>query len=1196
MRYRHILAILVVTLCCLNGWSQLDIGKQGEQPRTPSWEVFDMIQYGKIGATAYTGTVNYSIPIYTYKDKDFEIPVSIDYATNGFRTNHISGLLGHGWSLSVPGIITRRICGIPDDKFKGISLFASIYSIFCGGYAHLPSGGNPGTLQYVMSSDGQYILTLSDGYAYYETERDMYTFNFCGHKGCFMLNPNNETVGGQKFRVFDATGATCALQIASASDGSFVITDTDGFKYDFVDGEFYDQNPAEHLEQDYVTTTWILRTITAPNGRNVSFGYTRSQNLGDLAYDETYHSYMPKLTYYQSVWNYENLPYANSEAEVSDMKSSGYRLDNIFFGDSVRIHFEYTDGVHEHRKLGGGGTTAANERATRLSDVTVFSGGTVIKRCRLGYVTNIPEAHPSASNCITFLKTVDITGEGLYTFDYNNENGNYPFLGSSCFDHWGYFNGMNAGFKLSTHNDYLSYDDYHNEHIIGTAKDPDFSSSVMGTLSRICYPTGGHSTLEYEPHSYSQAMVRTFLTGFLPELRDAEQNFQAGGVRIKRIITQLSEGSPCDTLSFEYHRSDDPELSSGILTSIPRYGIEYDAAGALTQGIKHVSYYNMCNSMFDYNSTGLEYSDVTVHRSGEGWTLNKYTSSVECPDQLYSLPIDSIILWTPLNSGYIDYFRTDNLVRNILTPVPSRQNLRGRLKEELQYDKDGALSRRTWYGYSEELVGVDNVLCDVGEIVRSVKFPRFNSQLSSKCTTDYSQGTAISKTELYEYNRYGLPTSIKTSTSQGDTIVTRNTYVADTVVANTSLNDPVINGMASNHMLGKLLASETHRIVGGTDNLLSATRLTYSKPDANKCLACPSMKEEWIPGEGWKTVERYQFDTMGNLVEVTDEGNLTSSYLWSYDNCHLVSTLRNATMAQTATAMAAVGLGTQEQLAAVGDVSAEDYGRLGQLGGLLPASLQESWRYRPLVGMTESTPPNHASGFYRYDGYGRLAEISDSEGKVVGQQKYNIVTVLPMTSVMLCDSVVSVEDTIHASTAASGGSGIYDFRWSISDTSGAVVLSLGEGASISICPQAAGLCRGSHVLTCVATDRMTGETSATHHDVEILPMRIQFSNISTSVDMSGNKTISATITSDDSVNVTFNLSYVTTGQCALRIGDFTQYYTGHAEDVAIVRQLAQGANTVSITLTDSAIAQAQLTITQAGEHPVGNEKTLTIEF
>ena len=1202
------MTILVAVLFGLNGWAQLDIGMRNEQPQVPSWESYELAKYGSVGASMYTGTVSYAIPFYTYSDMDFEIPISINYSTNGLVVNHASGNLGLGWSLCASGSISRQIRGLPDEVTKQLEL--SPYAFTYKGYSMLsPEVEYEYGITYTL--ERPYATKFSESIAdggqvehvdYNETEADIYRFSFGHYTGSFMRNTNNKTVDGSMFHVFSTTGETIGLRIeaeTSASGGGFVITDTQGYVYHFSCSEFTEQKESVPGSLGTrIVTGWSLDTITAPNGRKIVFNYS-SLPLNVNEPDKEYR-YYPAINHYFASCAGITLPTETNVATVQSSWVCKSRLTGIEFGDDIRMRFIYSPGKGEYYKDDGGTVRKANCDSMRLTGIKLERDGAIVKNMRLSYVTNCASTENFTGNVVTFLNNVEISGEGAYTFEYNGQDGVYPYLGTNAYDHWGYHN--SAGFPLTGFRHCIAYDDSLNESTTHV-KDPSFSASAMGTLRRIVYPTGGFSTLEYEPHTYSRSVERHSTTGgsnpseayFHPLLQIQPENKECGGVRISRIISTSQDAAHNDTTSYDYTLPSGGSMSSGILTASPRYGIEYSSLDSM----KHVEFYDLSNSMYDSEKTHIEYSDVTVHRSESGSTRYHYSTSADFPDIVYGeynkddrTQVETIGLASSSLNGASSsrIFNAGLLVESALTPVSSMQSLRGKLLCETFLSSSGQVLKETSRSYKQHLVAIDTIYFIAGEIAKPVMYPHYNTSLSSVVTKEYSD-VMLSAGEFYSYNRIGLPVRVACTTSLGDTVVTMNTYVFDTVNI-----DPVINDMKNSHMHGKLLATETHRIHGDIDNLLSATRLTYYKPDANKRLTCPSMKEEFTPGQGWKTVESYLFDTMGNLVEVTDEGQLTSSYLWSYGNRHLVSTLRNATMAQTTSAMATVGLGTPGQLAGTASVSAEDYRHLGQLGTQLPASLQDSWQYKPLVGMTVSTPPNHSSGIYHYDGYGRLTEMCDGMGNVRQEQEYNIVTVSPVSSAMHCDTMVSVEDTIHATITATGGSGIYDFSWHISDTSGSVTYTLGEGQSQAIVPLSAGLSHGSYILTCVVTDRMTAETSVTHHHVLIRPMRIQFSNVTTSDDFSGNKTVSATIISDEPVEVTFNLSYVTTGQCVLRIGGFSQNYTGHAEDLAIVRQLAQGANTVSITLTDSAIAQAQLTITQAGEHPVGNEKTLTIEF
>ena len=520
--------------------------------------------------------------------------------------------------------------------------------------------------------------------------------------------------------------------------------------------------------------------------------------------------------------------------------------------------------------------------------------------------------------------------------------------------------------------------------------------------------------------------------------------------------------------------------------------------------------------------------------------------------------------------------------------------MRGKLLSEKHYTSGNLLINEISNTYLFPSVSIDTIFYNCGELAKEIYYPRHNIELASTTTTEYNNNTAVSKTEQYDYNRIGLPTVVKTSTSRGDTVVTRNTYVVDTVASTPSLNDQTIIDMADKYLLGMLLSSETHRVNGTTDRLLSAARLTYYRPAQNKPeLFCPSTKQEWVSGNNWKTTGQYQFDAMGNLVEVVDEASLTSSYLWSYGSRHMVSTLQNATKAQTETALASVGLHSVDSLARMTYLTSSDFGKVKDLGQQLGSSLQSAWRYRPLVGMTESAPPNHAGATYHYDGYGRLTEIRDDMGKVVGQQEYNIVSVLPMTSTMHRDSLRLNEGVVAASVTAQGGSGSYSYQWQLADSTGAV-LQTGTGSQMS-----QNLLPGNYTLTFTVTDLVSGE-SATHTWLASVPVR--FKNIrSPEPEVKGWTTVLADITLGDAANLAFTVDYAAPvapsipNTFKVTIGNQTYNYSGTGL-TGIQRWFAAGTTTVSISMYNASQGDATLTLTSAGNLAIGSPDILTFEM
>ena len=114
---RTIFRTLTLILCLigfypLTSYAQLTLVNE---PDKPSVQASEMTRYGKLTPQLYTGKVSVTVPIYTYRNSRFTLPISLDYSYNGLIPNRQTGILGLGWTLSCAGSITREVRGIPDE-------------------------------------------------------------------------------------------------------------------------------------------------------------------------------------------------------------------------------------------------------------------------------------------------------------------------------------------------------------------------------------------------------------------------------------------------------------------------------------------------------------------------------------------------------------------------------------------------------------------------------------------------------------------------------------------------------------------------------------------------------------------------------------------------------------------------------------------------------------------------------------------------------------------------------------------------------------------------------------------------------------------------------------------------------------------------------------------------------------------------
>ena len=59
-----------------------------------SAQVADMFRYGDVNAALFTGKINLSIPIYSLKDPDFKLDISLSYNSEAFKPRKYSGYIG----------------------------------------------------------------------------------------------------------------------------------------------------------------------------------------------------------------------------------------------------------------------------------------------------------------------------------------------------------------------------------------------------------------------------------------------------------------------------------------------------------------------------------------------------------------------------------------------------------------------------------------------------------------------------------------------------------------------------------------------------------------------------------------------------------------------------------------------------------------------------------------------------------------------------------------------------------------------------------------------------------------------------------------------------------------------------------------------------------------------------------------------
>ena len=175
----------------------------------PSPEAARATKYSDYPVSYGLGLVDVNIPLYEVKSHSLTLPISLSYDSGGIRVDDFSGPVGLGWTLEAGGVITRSVSGEEDESTFGWANrweedpIASTFNV------------------------PDYLAELADGTR--DTSADLFSYNFCGHKGSFYIDWLSDSL--------DVIPTSATDLIIEVTIDGFLITDTDGTQYSFTQSE-----------------------------------------------------------------------------------------------------------------------------------------------------------------------------------------------------------------------------------------------------------------------------------------------------------------------------------------------------------------------------------------------------------------------------------------------------------------------------------------------------------------------------------------------------------------------------------------------------------------------------------------------------------------------------------------------------------------------------------------------------------------------------------------------------------------------------------------------------------------------------------------------------------------------------------------------------------------------------------------------
>ncbi len=530
-------------------------------PTSP--ETAKLGEFGNIGATSYNGKANINVPIYSIPFEDLQIPINLSYDSGGILVNSEASWVGLNWSLSTNYGVSRKVYGLEDLSAIGNPgngyVFNNLLPLILNEGQSLP------THDFDDIFNVHYSYNISpvgrDKPQYLDTQPDVFTLNAVGQSYRFILKKKGSSHILDTY-VFNNNNVKITYNLNSEV---FTLIDDNGYTFYFGSKEFSTsfhtiQNsgstPPSSFESAALNvfadtnetnvgtiTSWMLDSIVAPNGRDLTFSYRQGLHF-------TFPTY--SFSHSLGLETSSNLSVNSGGYRLEQPNSVGHQVslsvvENLYLeqiqGDFGKVIFKLdgridlcTGSSIDHllnNYYGLNVLKTANNHIRNCHGTNIDCGTqTDLLPLKLYAIevenmlgNKILNVHleqsyfdqdlSAASDRERFLR-LKLDGLSIndqsYSFTYKKPNG-LPAKDSHGVDFWGYANGMEyvnnhkiprIG-RFTTERPALpeGWSELQNVYVDvlgGANRSSNFNFGENGLLQLIKYPTKGMTHLEYEPH------------------------------------------------------------------------------------------------------------------------------------------------------------------------------------------------------------------------------------------------------------------------------------------------------------------------------------------------------------------------------------------------------------------------------------------------------------------------------------------------------------------------------------------------------------------------------------------------------------------------------------------------------------------------------------------------------------------------
>lgn len=503
-------------------------------------------------------------------------------------------------------------------------------------------------------------LSRADDIHPFDSEPDLYAFNFAGHAGKFVYDESGTPV----IMPFKKYEINRLIDPANGTD-VFTIKTPDGILYTFGSPEFTRSFPVgQGCGKTFTSrqTAWYLTRVDHPQGDFIELTY---DGFGQYTYAGSMSQTIPRYLRWWGSLSCDACPVPEYSLECTNMLeiTGGYlkSISSPQFGSVTFVASRTREDLGDYKLEQVVIKDKDNQTVRSFSFNYVFSP--------TGGINGIPDDNKVMRRMfLTKLSENNATGQSTkaHEFEYNDING-MPARLSYAQDHWGYFNGANNEYFVPA--DPFNITNEFGVKVfqgIGGDREPNWNATAKGILTRVTYPTGGSSELFYEPNDYRSSETvfpsRTPLyvsaqgTGHHVPISNSIDFHNVVGQAVTIYGTASFDGTDPEEVSAIHHKAfvTVQDLTSGdfpvnfvpvdlgqslpievTLTKDHSYRLQITAAGSIVLGGASVSYYAETPNTRPANvkTGGLRVSRLVNHdaATGKTETLHYNYASVATP-------------------------------------------------------------------------------------------------------------------------------------------------------------------------------------------------------------------------------------------------------------------------------------------------------------------------------------------------------------------------------------------------------------------------------------------------------------------------------------------------------------------------------------------------------------------------------------